>query len=103
MEVGVLLAGYGTGQVALLSGGALLGVTFMGIVALGLGAARQLAISDQDRAMGWMTVAFGLGQLLGPGIAGRMAQISGGFELPSLLAAALLLVGIGLLWGLEKR
>ncbi len=101
--VGVVLAGFGTGQVALLLGGALLGATFMGIVALGLAGARQLAVTDQDRAMGWMTVAFGLGQLLGPGIAGRMAQISGGFQLPSLLAAVLLLLGIGLLWGIEKK
>lgn len=101
--VGVLLAGFGTGQVALLLGGALLGATFMGIVALGLAGARQLAVTDQDRAMGWMTVAFGLGQLLGPGIAGRMAHISGGFELPSLLAAGLLLLGIGLLWGIQQK
>ncbi|MCZ6873678.1 MAG: YbfB/YjiJ family MFS transporter, partial [bacterium] len=81
--VGVLLAGFGPGHVALVTGGALLGGTFMGITALGLIAARQIAASNQGRAIGWMTASFGLGQLLGPAIAGRLAQMTQGFEAPS--------------------
>jgi predicted MFS family arabinose efflux permease len=84
-------------------GGALLGGTFMGITALGLLAARQAAGAKQDRVLGWMTASFGLGQLAGPAVAGRLAQASAGFAAPSLVAAALLVVGIALLWGLERR
>jgi MFS family permease len=94
---GVLLAGYGSGTAALLLGGALLGATFMGITALGLAAAREIAGRHPGRVIGWMTAAFGLGQLIGPAVAGRLAELSGGFALPSLLAAALLLVGLLLL------
>jgi predicted MFS family arabinose efflux permease len=100
--VGVLLAGFGPGHVALVTGGALLGGTFMGITALGLIAARQIAASNQGRAIGWMTASFGLGQLLGPAIAGRLAQMTQGFEAPSMLAASLLLGGIVLLRGAEN-
>lgn len=99
---GVLLAGFGSGHIAVVAGGALLGGTFMGITALGLSAARQAVGSGQDRAIGWMTASFGLGQLLGPAVAGRLAQITQGFEVPSLVAALLLVVGLVLLWGVER-
>ncbi len=98
---GVLLAGFGPGHVALITGGALLGGTFMGITALGLLAARQIATRHQGRAIGLMTASFGFGQLLGPAIAGRLAQATQGFEAPSILAALLLLGGITLLRGPE--
>lgn len=97
---GVLLAGFGSSQLALLIGGACLGGTFVGMTALGLAAARQTAKSDQ--AMGWVTALFGLGQLLGPAVAGRLAQMTHSFAAPSLVAATLLVVGIALLWGLEN-
>ena len=100
---GVLLAGFGPGHIALITGGALLGGTFMGMTALGLIAARQIAQSHQGRAIGLMTASFGFGQLLGPAIAGRLAEATQGFEAPSVLAAALLLVGIVLLRGSEDR
>ncbi len=101
--VGVLLAGFGSGPLVVVTGGALLGATFMGITALGLGAARQIAGAGQDRAIGWMTASFGIGQLLGPAVAGRLAEWSGGFAVPSLVAASMLVLGIVLLTGEEKH
>lgn len=100
---GVLLAGYAAGPLAVVVGGALLGGTFVAITALGLVAARQAARGSQDRVIGWMSASFGLGQLIGPAAAGRLAEASGGFGVPSLVAAALLGAGIVLLAGLEKR
>jgi hypothetical protein len=97
--LGVLLAGFAPGHVALVTGGALLGGTFMGITALGLIAARQIAEGHQDRSIGGMTASFGLGQLLGPAVAGRLAQMTQGFEVPSLVVVSLLLGGIVLLRG----
>jgi predicted MFS family arabinose efflux permease len=99
---GVLLAGCAAGPVAVLVGGALLGGTFVGITALGLSAARHIAGRHQDRIIGWMTASFGLGQLLGPAVAGRLAQMTQGFAVPSLVAAVLLLAGIALLRGVER-
>jgi len=95
--IGVLLAGYGSGAPALLLGGALLGATFMGITAMGLSAARGIAGRHSGQVIGWMTAMFGLGQLIGPAVAGRLAEMSGGFGLPSLVAAVLLVIGLLLL------
>lgn len=100
---GVLLAGFAGGPLAVVVGGALLGGTFVAITALGLVAARQAARGSQDRVIGWMSASFGLGQLIGPAAAGRLAEATGAFAAPSLVAAALLGAGIVLLAGLEKR
>jgi MFS family permease len=99
---GVLLAGLAPGHVALVLGGGLLGGTFVGITALGLAAGRQAGGANQGRVMGLLTASFGLGQLLGPAVAGRVAELTNGFAAPSMLAAFLLIVGIFLLRGVER-
>ena len=75
---------------------ALLGGTFMGLTGLGLIAARNLVPDDPRRPMAIVTAAFGLGQIVGPLMAGYGFDIMGSFLLPSLLAFAGLLVSAGL-------
>jgi predicted MFS family arabinose efflux permease len=71
---------------------ALLGGTFMGITALGLIWARRVAPGDPRSTLAFMTAAFGLGQIVGPTFAGMIYDATGTFLLPSLAAAAALLV-----------
>jgi len=101
--LGVLLAGMGHSPISLVLGGACLGATFLSITALILNAARRSAGAGADAALGWMTAAFGSGQWLGPFCAGRLAQWSGGFAVPSMLAALLLVLGAVLLPGRAPR
>jgi predicted MFS family arabinose efflux permease len=70
---------------------ALLGGTFMGLTALGLAGARQFAPSNPRPVLARMTAAFGLGQIVGPSMAGFLFDLTGGFGLPSLVAAAALI------------
>lgn len=69
-----------------------LGGTFMGLTALGLIAARDDAAGDPRSRIALMTAAFSLGQILGPVLAGIMHDALGSYAVPSLAAAAALLV-----------
>lgn len=88
--IGVLAAVSGSSLALVMLGALLLGGTFMAITALGLTTGRVLARGDSGRVVGRMTAAFGLGQIIGPAVAGWLAERSGSFVLPSLLAAATL-------------
>jgi predicted MFS family arabinose efflux permease len=77
-----------------LTGGVLLGVTFIVITAYGLQLGRQFCPQSPRRAFAFMTAAFGVGQIAGPLVAGWVAEMTGNFTMPTLLAAGALLVCI---------
>ena len=84
--VGVLASVAWPSVAGLFIASALLGGTFMGLTALGLIAARDLAPAAARRWVATLTAAFGLGQIVGPVIAGYGFDLTGSFFLPSILA-----------------
>jgi predicted MFS family arabinose efflux permease len=76
----------------------LLGGTFVGITVLGLVGARRLAVGAASRIIGLMTASFGLGQIIGPIFAGWVHDLTGTFLLPSVAAAAALVLAAALVW-----
>ncbi|WP_420346428.1 YbfB/YjiJ family MFS transporter [Pelagibius sp.] len=94
--LGVALSVLGSGALSVLLAAALLGGTFMGITALGLVYARSLTAGDPRRSIALMTAAFGLGQMIGPSFAGYAYGFGQSFLLPSLVAAAALLIAFAL-------
>ena len=91
------------GIAGLFAASILLGGTFMGLTALGLIAARDLAPGDARRWVGILTSAFGLGQIVGPLVAGYGFDLTGSFFLPSMLAAAALCVAAILAMAIARR
>jgi MFS family permease len=69
------------------------GGTFLGIVALTLAEGNRRAPHDSRRATAILTVCFSLGQILGPVLAGVLADTGGGFSLPLALAAGCVFCG----------
>lgn len=90
------------GHAGPLIGGVLLGGSFVAITFMGLQIARRLAGNAQRRVFAMMTASFGLGQILGPVFAGWAADYYGGFTVPSL-GAALMLVAAAFIAYLSGR
>ena len=69
------------------------GGTFLGITALILAEGSLRMPNDKGRAAAFLTASFGVGQMLGPIVAGRLADLQQGFAIPLLLAAACVVAG----------
>lgn len=94
--VGVLASVLWQTAAGMFAAAVLVGGTFMGLTALGLVQARTLARGDPRRALALMTVAFGIGQIIGPYYAGAAAERLGSFTVPSITAVAALLLAAAL-------
>ena len=90
--VGVALSVEWTSIAGICISAVLLGGTFMGLTALGLMSARELSGGRPQRAIGLTTATFGLGQMIGPAVAGILSEISGSLRAASLLAAGALMI-----------
>jgi MFS family permease len=69
------------------------GGTFLGIVAMTLAEGTQRMKGEGGRAAAFLTASFGVGQVLGPVLAGVLADLQQGFALPLTLAAACVILG----------
>jgi predicted MFS family arabinose efflux permease len=85
--VGVLASVIAPNTIGICVAAVLVGGTFMGLTALGLLRGRELTPGDPRRVMAAMTGAFGVGQIVGPALAGVASDMFGGFTVPSLAAA----------------
>ncbi|MBX3571552.1 MAG: MFS transporter [Mesorhizobium sp.] len=81
----------------------LLGGTFVAVTAIGLQIGRRLADASPRKALALMTAAFGVGQIVGPVVAGALADLTGAYVIPSLLASAVLLASALLAWDAGRR
>ncbi|MBD1401538.1 YbfB/YjiJ family MFS transporter [Pelovirga terrestris] len=92
---GIMVSVFSTSVIGLLFAAASFGGTFMGIVALTLAEGQRRMPADSRWIAAFLTAAFGIGQVLGPIVAGRLADLRDDFALPLLLATAC--VGVSLI------
>lgn len=94
--VGVLLPALSSARPLILLGAALLGGTFMGITTLSLHYGVLMRDRPSAESVAILTGVYGVGQILGPAVAGISAQEQG-FAFAFILSAASLFVATGLL------
>ena len=99
---GILVGRQATSVAAVLFAAASFGSTFLGIVALTLTEGNRRMGKEGGRAVAFLTASFSVGQMLGPILAGKLADRQDGFALPLLLAAASVALG-GVFIALDRR
>lgn len=95
---GVALSVVAGTSATVITAAVLLGGTFMGITALGLTEARRLSPGAQRQTLAVITACFGVGQMIGPLVAGVLGEATGSFATASFAAAAALVVAAVLVW-----
>jgi len=99
---GILVSMYADSVIEVLFAAISFGGTFLGIVALTLAEGNLRMAADGRRAAAVLTASFGVGQMLGPIFAGRLADLQEGFALSLLLAAACVMLG-GIFIAVDRR
>jgi MFS family permease len=94
---GMALSSLSSSAAAALAGAALFGGTFMGITTLSMAEGRRLAPAAPGRIVGTLTAVYGVGQILGPILAGSISKRMGDPRPAVLLAAACVALGGALL------
>ncbi|UJS25012.1 YbfB/YjiJ family MFS transporter [Thiothrix winogradskyi] len=80
---------------------ALYGATFIGIVSLTLTAIGRHYPANPAKAMARLTLSYGVAQIIAPAATGYIAEATGSYQGGLLMAAAVMVVGMGLLWKLH--
>ncbi len=86
------------GALGPLLGAVLLGGTFVAATAYGLRAAALLAPQAPRRIFALMTASFGVGQIVGPIVAGLLAHQTGSYFVASMAASAALILAAAIAW-----
>ncbi|RZL61015.1 MAG: YbfB/YjiJ family MFS transporter [Variovorax sp.] len=87
-------------------GSLLLGMPFTAITLFAVREARRLRGNAAAGLIGYATASYGVGQILGPLFAAPLAQRTGSFAIPLLVAAGVLALGsvlFGLVWWRSRR
>jgi MFS family permease len=91
--IGMSLPALSSSAWAALAGALLFGGTFMGITTLTMSLGRALHRGGEGRVIGTLTVIYGIGQALGPFLAGVLSRATGGPN--AAVLAASVAVGVG--------
>ena len=80
-----------------LIGSLFFGGTFMGITTMANALIRNLKPENSSKFIGYLTAAYGLGQILGPLAAGYLFDLTNSFNVPLTIAFAALILGLAIL------
>ena len=85
-----------------ISGAALFGFTFIGVVSLVLSMAGRYYPTKPAKMMGKMTITYGIAQIISPSVVGWLAQDSGDYSIGLYIASAAMLISVFVLIPVRK-
>jgi predicted MFS family arabinose efflux permease len=85
---GIVLPSVMAGAAAQVAGALLFGATFMGIVTLALSDGASYVPTARARIVGFMTGVYGIGQIVGPALAGYFSARTGSYNMALCMASA---------------
>lgn len=94
---GIVAPVLSSAPVVVLVSAMLFGGTMIGITAMVVAYAGRIGGANTGRMIGVLTASFSLGQIVGPIVAGALAEGGRGFDLPLVLAATTVVVGAAVL------
>jgi predicted MFS family arabinose efflux permease len=92
--IGILLPVFSGSLAAAILSAVLFGATFIGIVSLVLTMVGVRYPAHPSRIMARLTLGYGVAQIVGPVVAGEVAEISGTFDGSLMVVAALMVLGL---------
>ena len=99
--LGILLPVLVPGLWSAMLGSLLFGGTFIGMVSLVLSMAGRYYPTMPAKMMGKMTLSYGVAQILGPALTGMIGAQFGSYNAGLYVAASVMVLGTGLLFGLK--
>ena len=99
--VAILIPVVSVSPLWLMFSAALFGASFLGIVSLVLSMSGRYFPTRPAKMMGKMTISYGIAQILAPALTGILAEQTGSYSAGLYLAAAVMMVGVGLMWVLR--
>lgn len=95
--VGIIIPALDSSLTGVMLSGLFFGATFIGIVSLMLTMVGKFFPTKPAKPMGKLTLSYGAAQIVAPAMSGMMADVTGNYNTPLMLAAAMMVLGMGIL------
>jgi len=100
---GIIIPAFSHSLTGVLLSGFFFGATFIGIVSLMLTMVGKFYPTKPAKPMGRLTLSYGVAQIVAPAISGVVAETTGNYTIPLILASAIMGVGMILLGVLQYK
>ena len=101
--IGIIIPAFDSSLTGVLLSGFLFGATFIGIVSLMLTMVGKFFPTKPAKPMGKLTLSYGVAQIIAPAMSGVIAESTGNYNMPLILAAIVMGVGMLLLVWLMRH
>lgn len=91
--LGIVLPAFATNTITLYTSAFIFGATFMGITTVATTLARQILPVNSHQILGYLTAGYALGQMLGPSLAGALANYTNSYQYAIFAATVVVVVG----------